>query len=51
MRGPDLVRMRHMLDAAREIGTLTEGMSVDDYLVLSAGPPPTPPKYIKGLPA
>jgi hypothetical protein len=51
MREPDLVRMRHMLDAAREIGTLTEGMSVDDHLGKGAGPQLTPPKYIKGPPA
>ena len=31
MQGPDLVRMRHMLDAASEIGTLTAGMSRGDF--------------------
>ena len=32
MREPDVVRLRHMLDAAREIGTLTTGMSRDVFV-------------------
>ena len=31
MREPDMVRLRHMLDAASEIGTLTAGMSRDVF--------------------
>ena len=31
MPEPDLARLRHMLDAAREIGTLTAGMSRDVF--------------------
>jgi uncharacterized protein with HEPN domain len=31
MREPDLVRLRHMLDAAREIGSLTAGMSREGF--------------------